>query len=314
MFLRGKVVFVKKEKSIIWLRCIATLLITNSHFTRLYPGGFSFLSFGGLFGNSLFFLLSGYCLTNIRTSFPEWYFKRIKRLYLPYALLLPFLLLSAHPFFPTPLYILFPIEPFHFLPTIITLYPVYYLCLWLHQKGWLKLYHSLAFAVAFQLLYYFLILDYRNANMTQHYSVLGLTSYLIIMLLGGILKMDYVPKPLRDRRLLIPGAAVAFVFYVAQSFFPFSGVLKILQWILAIMFAFCVSAALITFEERLPVFRLENRLADMTLEIYIVQQLIIGPFATENFPVGIILCVISIFAVACCLHEWTLFVERRLKL
>ena len=308
----------KREKSIIWLRCIATLLITNSHFTPLYPGRLSFLSFGGLFGNCLFFFISGYCLTNIRVSFPDWYFKRIRRIYLPYLLLLPFLLLSARPFFQNPFYILFPIKPYHFLPTIITLYPFYYLCVRLNQKGRLKLQYSFALAVAFQLLYYFLILDYENANMTEHYSVIGLSSYLIVMLLGGMLKLGYVPEALRNGRVTISGAAITFALYVLQSFIPLPGVFKILQWVLSIAFAFCVSAFcvsafLIALEERLPTFPQVNRLSDMTLEIYMTQYLIIEPFSAERFPVGILLCVISIFAVADCLHKLTLFVQKRLK-
>lgn len=44
------------------IRFIATLLITNSHYDKLYPQGFSFLSTGGMIGNALFFWVSGYTL------------------------------------------------------------------------------------------------------------------------------------------------------------------------------------------------------------------------------------------------------------
>lgn len=49
---------------IIYLKAIATMLITNSHFDTIYP--ISQLSMGGSIGNSVFFWVSGYCLANIK--------------------------------------------------------------------------------------------------------------------------------------------------------------------------------------------------------------------------------------------------------
>lgn len=43
------------------LKCIAAILITNSHMDMLYPK-FSFLATGGAIGDALFFFCSGFTL------------------------------------------------------------------------------------------------------------------------------------------------------------------------------------------------------------------------------------------------------------
>ena len=50
---------------IIYLKALATMLITNSNFDAIYP--ISQLSMGGSIGNSIFFLFFWYCLANIKS-------------------------------------------------------------------------------------------------------------------------------------------------------------------------------------------------------------------------------------------------------
>ena len=61
------------------LRALAAMLITNSHYTGVYPT--DFIANGGLLGNVIFFAVSGFCLCNPKQSFPRWYGKRIVRMY-----------------------------------------------------------------------------------------------------------------------------------------------------------------------------------------------------------------------------------------
>ena len=63
------------------LRAIAACLITNAHYTGIYPT--DVIANGGLIGDVIFFAISGYCLCNVRLSFPRWYGKRIWRIVLP---------------------------------------------------------------------------------------------------------------------------------------------------------------------------------------------------------------------------------------
>lgn len=84
------------------LRALAACLITNAHYTGVYPT--DIIANGGLVGDVLFFAVSGYCLYNIKVSFPKWYGKRIVRCYLPVLLItalymaLGFYSLSEHSF------------------------------------------------------------------------------------------------------------------------------------------------------------------------------------------------------------------------
>lgn len=65
------------------VRCLAILLVTNSHLDRLYP--IPQLATGGALGNALFFAASGYGLAlsyrSAPISFPSWYWQRLTRLY-----------------------------------------------------------------------------------------------------------------------------------------------------------------------------------------------------------------------------------------
>lgn len=61
------------------LKVLAAILITNSHYTEIWP--YSFMAFGGLLGDVLYFAISGFCLADIKESFPKWYLKRILRIY-----------------------------------------------------------------------------------------------------------------------------------------------------------------------------------------------------------------------------------------
>lgn len=66
------------------LKCLAALLITNSHMELLY-GKYNYLATGGCIGDALFFFISGFTLflkpMEGVTSFPDWYKKRINRIY-----------------------------------------------------------------------------------------------------------------------------------------------------------------------------------------------------------------------------------------
>ncbi len=287
----------KKETSINYLRAIATLLITNSHFDALYPAGLSFLGFGGLFGNCLFFYISGYCLTRPRDPFPRWYGRRFVRVYTPYVLFLPLLLLTGYRFL-KPLHWVFPIEPYHFLPTIMTLYPLFYLCTRLHESGRVKYPAALAVTAAAQLLYFFLLMD-KSGDVVDHYTVMGLLSYFLVMLLGAVHRECLRPK---RSGLYLLGALVCFALFTLQVFAPFAGALKILQWEIAIAFAFCAGGFFVSLEGKLKPLGVVELLAPLTLEIYLVQLPVIDAFAALPFPAGLIFALVSIVGCAWALH------------
>lgn len=72
------VTYPMKDNRISVLRFLACLLIVNSHCGDLYP--VSLLAVGGGQGNIIFFMISGYCLANIKTDFIQWIAKRYKKI------------------------------------------------------------------------------------------------------------------------------------------------------------------------------------------------------------------------------------------
>lgn len=60
------------------LRALAACIITNSHYTGVYPT--DLIANGSLLGDVMFFAVSGFCLANVKESFPKWYVKRLVRI------------------------------------------------------------------------------------------------------------------------------------------------------------------------------------------------------------------------------------------
>ena len=65
------------------LKGLASLLITNSHFEKVYPNSLSVLAFGGSYGNALFFIISGFLIGDCRRPFKEWLVLKLLRIYIP---------------------------------------------------------------------------------------------------------------------------------------------------------------------------------------------------------------------------------------
>lgn len=68
------------------LRFLAVALITNSHFKGIYP--IDFIATGGGYGVTIFFMISGFLLADIKKeiSFKQWYCKKILRIYIPFII------------------------------------------------------------------------------------------------------------------------------------------------------------------------------------------------------------------------------------
>ena len=67
--------------SLDWLKCLAALLIVNSHMGVCY-GTYAALATGGAIGNAIFFFCSGYALSLGRFDrFDNWFKRRVFRIY-----------------------------------------------------------------------------------------------------------------------------------------------------------------------------------------------------------------------------------------
>jgi peptidoglycan/LPS O-acetylase OafA/YrhL len=71
-----------RDNSIVILKFLASILITNSHFEMMYPSQLVRLATGGAIGDALFFFCSGYTLFLGRMDgFFNWYRRRFVRIY-----------------------------------------------------------------------------------------------------------------------------------------------------------------------------------------------------------------------------------------
>ena len=111
---------------ITFLKALAACLITNSHYTGIYPS--DILANGGLIGDILFFAVSGYCLYWVKLPFPQWYGKRLVRCYVPVVVITAvYLLLGCYTTNEHSLlwWFIYP-TGYHFVASIVLLYIPYY--------------------------------------------------------------------------------------------------------------------------------------------------------------------------------------------
>ena len=232
-----------------YLRVIATLLITNSHLASLYPEGLGRLSFGGMFGDCLFFLISGYCLAKTEESFLKFVGKRYIRIYIPYIICILVLLPSGTFAGWSAMDYLFPIHTYVFLPCIITLYPLFYFCCFLEKRKNRAILYSLFIVTVFEILYFYCVFNYKDnsLSLTADYSIIQISSFFTAMLLGAAIRLNsglgiYEVRTYRkDRICYMTGSFGFFALFVLQAIRPLQGGYRILHWYIAFGFIFFFS-------------------------------------------------------------------------
>lgn len=156
------------------LRAVAIVLVVNSHLDSLYP--IPQLGTGGVFGNELFFFISGYGLylgyQAGREAIGGWLKRRLTRVYEPLFIVATFLVLVGDApirtfsdfFF---LYII-PLQ-FWFLPTIVACYiPLYAIMAKMETK---RAYAWLFGGLALAYILLFAIFTEKTVWLTEDYSV-----------------------------------------------------------------------------------------------------------------------------------------------
>ena len=264
----------------------------------MYPTRLRFLAWGGYFANSIFFFVSGYCLTNVNKTFPRWYTKRFIRIYTPYLLALPFLYFAGRLTGWNWINIIMPFDEYHFIPSILFLYIAYYFLTKLNQKTSFGYFYQTLFLGITVLLYFFFLFDKKKSPI-DHFSFIETMTYLIPMLLGGLAKEG---KLIKNKLVSLGLVSITFVIYIYQSFRPFTGDLKILQPCIGLFFAYGLGCFFLLVEDKLKEMRLIDFIASVTLECYIVQFVSRSAFIMTGFPTNIIYHIICSIAVAYCLH------------
>lgn len=287
------------------LKTLAALLITNSHFDKLYP--VSYLSIGGSLGNTLFFLAAGFLLSSqVNNSFPKWIFSRIKRLYPPLWIMTVFLICTGY-LSPTSLEevlidFFFPYKAFWFIPAILCFYALFWFVVRTKVSYWF---------VSGVLLY---AVWYANLDTTswvvEDGSFFKYVFYFLVMLVGYSFKnkktVDIVPA---DKKILTMaiitvlslGAYVGLKLLVNGSAVMMQ--MQFMVQVATLLFGVACFNLLYFLEEKIKqlrerkIWKVPQIIGESTLEIYLVNAVVITNMEKVFFPVNVIFAMLLILVI-----------------
>lgn len=289
----------RRKCFITWFKAIACLLILNSHCRSIYP--FYFMAVGGGHGNGLFFVLSGYCLAEIRTPFLPWYGKRIRRI-LPMTLLVAALGLLVDGLttgLPNTvgLILLLCLNRYWFVWAILIYYVGFYFIFRRGQKGAAVLV-LLLHGVGYLLLYLLVVERHTFSIELEGFSPFKVYFYFSVFLCGGLIRLcSEVIEHWSSNRKVLCTAIIAFsclvwcgeyaVMMVAHSAYG----LQFLIHLSVLVFSVAMVALGLGLEVRFPrpkgIFgNIVTVLSDSTLEIYLVQVTIQHYAEQLPFPIN----------------------------
>lgn len=276
------------NQSIVFLKFLAALFITNSHFIKVYPHFLAYLATAGSLGNSLFFFVSGFTLINSnKKNFDKWFLKRIIRIY-PQVILvtLTLHLLServslANYVYPT---------LYWFVNAILLFYILYYFIP--KTKEFFSSILILLFAP-----YFFIYFNYLDiSQFVIEVDYFRWIFYFQIMLFGGIIALEENPTGCRLRDCIFLISLFILYFGVKLLSIKFSVFYRVqfLQHLLTFpMIYYLYQLAKSDFVIN-NLMKTKNKkiivgISSITLEIYLVQFYIIEKFSKIAFPLNIII-------------------------
>lgn len=297
---------------IVFLRFLAACLITNSHFTGVYP--IEAIANGGLLGDVIFFAVSGYCLYNPKKIFPLWYGKRIIRCYLPVLIVTGIYMgfglysLQTYPFW---WWYLWPTN-YHFVASIILLYVPFYF--FMKIKPIQERIPLVMMIIGFA---YILVYIFAYDKSTYHIDTVRepMIEFLFIevMLLGAWFRQkDFWFRNKFRWYISLISVVLCVIYFVSKWLFSKYQFLAIVQpinqviLVILLFFIFWTFSSLDNKLVKMPKFIKApvSFISEMTLEIYVVQYALIDLIKKLDFafPLNWLSLVLSIFVTATALH------------
>lgn len=305
-----------------YLRAIATVLITNSHYSNIWPS--SSLAVGGLLGNVLFFAASGFCLFNAKENFGKWYGKRALRVLPVMVLFTLFTVLigqySLDSGADAVRLFLFPTN-YVFLVWLLLLYVPYYLVAHFSQK-WEKCTETVLTAVAVAwLAVYCIFVDKSVYHIDDVSKPFILFLYFSSMLTGRLFKkyMDEF-KQLKWWNVVLLFVSLVVYFGTKILFSKIAGIafLQILNQLSILAVLYFLFATFIGLEEKLAkipawINNIVKFISSITLQIYIVQFVIIRALENLVFPLNLLATTVAILAVASVVYFVEYFIRKGIE-
>ena len=297
---------------ITFLRALAAMLITNAHYTGVYPT--DLIANGGLLGDVLFFAVSGYCLYNIKLSFPKWYLKRIIRIFPALWIMTSIYLLTGNYSLSEHNILWWMIFPtyYHFVASIILLYIPYYFIIKYKkisgEKGErIPLIVLLSLIIQLIVYLFFYNKSYYHIDVVREPMIRFL--FFDAMMIGAYFKNIKIAKNSIINWLIMIvlfityfGSKLFFVKYESYSY------LQILNQYALLLLLFMIFKNIYSINDKfnnMPKFisKIIEFIAGITLEIYLVQYVLIDLLRNVSiFPINWILITTSIIVSAYILH------------
>lgn len=305
-----------------WLRAIAAVMITNSHYADIWP--ISAMAFGGHFGNCIYFFLSGFCLYNIQESFPRWYAKRIIRIYPALWIVAAINLLTGFwgadgimayvhcLFYPT---------WYHFITSIMLLYLVFYAVRTIQKRVKID---TLWFLLAAFLVY---LAAYIFACDKSYYHIDDVSEkwcrfqFMASMLLGAVLRERYDRINERitslDITVFIAGLVLYFVGKKTLGKFDDISQFQCILPMIQVLLIYSTGTIFIKLEKGGIFAKAGNAIqgivtfiAGISLEIYLGQALIITRLNFLTFPLSFVVVTGLILIYAYLIHKLAQLIQK----
>lgn len=276
------------------LRAFAAIIITNAHYTGIYPS--DIIANGGLLGDVIFFSVSGFCLASPRIPFKQWYPRRLWRIYaVVWIATLAYVLLGAWEVNNAVDAVKWFIHPtkYHFIASITLLYiPLYFVAKYveLNKKNYILAALGL---LAVQLVLYFSLYDKSYYHIDKVREPMIEFLFFQSMLLGlyfrrqctkGLLTVENSNR--RGQKLVLWTCLTVMLamYFTSKMLFVKRGSIsefQMLNQIVLFFSLFYLFRCTYTLEDKLKMhsnswlWKIVVFLSDHTLEIYCVQYVII---------------------------------------
>ncbi|MBE5958656.1 MAG: acyltransferase [Lachnospiraceae bacterium] len=309
---------------IIWLRAIAAMLITNSHYADIWP--ISKMAFGGHIGNCIFFFVSGFCLYDIKEIFPKWYVKRIIRIYPALWIAATVSLVwgqnSADSITAYVHCYLYPTW-YHFIASIMVLYCLLYLFLYIHKKWKIDLKCFMGIVLFVFLIIYASKFNHNLFHIESIDEKWVWFQFMEAMLVGAVFRDNYDKISGSISFFEVINVVGAFVVYVVlKVVIPGHKVLWILQillpfsllWLIVFMGIIFIKLEKIEYFKNMNdnINRIIVFISSISLEIYLCQYVVIA-HNKLGFPISFLVVTGEIILYAWIVHLISTFVQKRVK-
>lgn len=293
------------------LRTIAVLLITNSHFDGVYPVN---IATGGELGMAVFFMITGYLMANIDHTVPfgKWYTKRILRLYIPVLMVTPFEILLGRVAITSVWDVVYRFvwpTTYWYVGAMAIHYAVFYLFVRAfnaQKKSKSTIVCGFGIGIAFLFAVGYWFVDKTEFNLLTD-TVAAQAVWLLCMLVGMLLRTGKEKLVKKHVKKYICTGACSAAGYVAAKYVLGRGWMLGLQCV-PILAAVGFSASLFMIlmqseqllERLLSIRAVGNAVrivSKNSLEIYVVQQLLVHLLKNIIFPLNFaVICVCILFA------------------